>query len=151
MTVISIADMRITHERNRKWSRDACKHLRLTFDNNGEIVECDDCGKQVGAYWAITMLAQHYSDAMHKVSAGEKALADARAKDVHLLAAQKVERAWRSRSMVPCCPHCGEGITAQDGLGQTLIHRQIDATRKAALRQQQAPHTATGAGKEIAT
>ncbi|RYF50554.1 MAG: hypothetical protein EOO27_31550 [Comamonadaceae bacterium] len=148
MTVININDLRITHERNRRWARDACKHLNLTFDDNGEIVQCDDCGKQVSAYWAITMLASHYSEAMHKLAAGTKTLADAKAKDITLLSAQRVEKAWRSRSMVPTCPHCGEGITSNDGLGAALINRDIDARRKAArAAAAMAPDSADSAGR----
>ncbi|MET3371969.1 hypothetical protein ABIC89_001010 [Variovorax boronicumulans] len=130
MTVINIEDLRITRERSRAWKADACKHLHLTFDDNGEIIECDDCKKQVGAYWAFLMLAERYEQALHKVTAGSAALAQARQKDIGLLAAQKVEKAWRSRSMLPMCPHCGEGIAASDGFGGSLINKELALRRR---------------------
>lgn len=134
MSVINIEDLRITRDRNRAWKADACKHLHLTFDDNGEIIECDDCGKQVGAYWAVLMLAERYEREWHKVTAGNAALAQAKQKDIGLLAAQKVERAWRSRSMVPTCPHCGEGIAASDGFGGSMVNKAIAERRKANRR-----------------
>jgi hypothetical protein len=53
---------------------------------------------------------------------------------VHLRAAKLVESAWRSRYTLPACPHCGEGIAATDGLGQSRVNKPIDAARRKARK-----------------
>lgn len=147
MTVVNIDDLRITRQRDNKWKREACKHLHLTFDDNGEIIECDDCGKQIGGYWAVLMLAERYAEAWNKLQAGSEALARAKSEGVHLLAARKVERAWRSRSMVPCCPHCGQGIGPNEGFGETMINAEMERRRRQVAAASMSPDLAAG-GRE---
>jgi hypothetical protein len=112
----------------------ACKHKRVKLDDDGCIVRCADCDLQLAAYWMLTEFLEHYELALAKINARERRHAEALVRDIHLTAAQRVEKAWRSRTMVPCCPHCGEGIRATDGLGETMINRTIDDRRRAAKR-----------------
>lgn len=51
-------------------------------------------------------------------------------KTVELRAAQKVEKAWRSRTMVPTCPHCAEAIFPEDGLGSGMANRELALRRR---------------------
>jgi ribosomal protein S27E len=128
--VVNIDDVRITRTRMGYDRRDECKHRKLTFDEHGEIVTCDDCHKQVTAFWVVTMLAEVYAKALEKVASDQRRLNEAKAKDISLLAAQKVEKAWRSRSMVPTCPHCHEAIFPQDGFGGSATNRAIAVRRR---------------------
>ena len=107
-----------------------CKHLHMTLDSNGDIVECTDCGKQISAYWALQMLADHYQQAHNKVRAAAHRLAEDKATNIVLLAAKKVQSAWRSQTMVPACPHCGRGIFPQDGLGSAAINKAMELCRR---------------------
>lgn len=130
--VVNIGDVRITRQ-HRTYSRSAeCEHLHLTLHENGGVVECDDCKKTLSAYWALTMMAERYGTAFDKVLRGQQRLEEAKAKDISLLAAQKVEKAWRSRSMVPTCPHCHEAIFPQDGFGGSAINRAMAIRRREA-------------------
>jgi hypothetical protein len=79
------------------------------------------------------MLAGEYNRALSRLQRERDALTKAKESEIHLLAAKKVEKAWRSRTMVPACPHCGKGILPQDGLGSTNINRAIELRRRAAL------------------
>lgn len=107
-----------------------CRHNHLTLDDNGDVVRCSDCNAQVSAYWALAMIADEFSRQMGRLQAGKRDLAEAVAREVHLIAAKEVEKAWRSRTMVPSCPHCHRGIFPQDGFGKSLISREIENRRR---------------------
>lgn len=134
--VIHIDEMRLTKQHRHRFGRDAgCKHLHLTMDDEGDIVKCDDCGMQVSAFWALKMLSEFYERAMSKLASRERSQAVVEQKTIHLKAAQAVEKAWRSRTMVPTCPHCGEGIAATDGFGRSAINKMIDERRRTERRK----------------
>lgn len=107
-----------------------CAHKHITMDDTGDVVRCADCNTQVSAYWALTMIAEEYTRQWNKLQYSKQALEEAKAKDIHLLAAQCVEKAWRSRSMVPSCPHCHRGIFPQDGFGKGMINKEIENRRR---------------------
>ncbi|MFD1557065.1 hypothetical protein ACFSHT_15800 [Paraburkholderia silviterrae] len=133
--VIDIDELRVQRQsRHAPRPAASCRHMRLDLDDVGSIVRCADCGLQLDAYWTLTLFIEQYERALAKINARERQHAEARERDLHLTAAQRVERAWRSRTMVPCCPHCGEGIRATDGLGGTMINRTIDDRRRAAKK-----------------
>jgi ribosomal protein S27E len=133
--VIDIEDLRIQRQRQHA-SRpiDECKHKRLILDDEGCIVRCSDCHLQLAAYWTLTFFLEHYELALAKINARERRHAESESRGVHLRAAQIVERAWRSHTMVPTCPHCGEGIRTSDGFGHSAINKSIDERRRAAKR-----------------
>ncbi|POR52779.1 hypothetical protein B0G62_10476 [Paraburkholderia eburnea] len=133
--IIDIDELRIQRQLKHEARPAAdCKHMHIDLDDVGCIVRCADCGAQLDAYWTLTLFLDHYGRALRKLNERERQHAEARARDIHLTAAQRVEKAWRSRTMVPCCPHCNEGIRADDGLGGTMINRSIDDRRRAAKK-----------------
>jgi hypothetical protein len=131
MAVIDIGEFRLTRGAPKPRS-ESCQHNRLTLDDNGEIVTCDDCVKQVGAYFALRMLVERWDEIRAKTARRQQAADEALGKTVGLRAAQKVERAWRSRTMVPTCPHCNEAIFAEDGFGGSAVNRAIALRRRGA-------------------
>lgn len=121
--IVNFADMafklrgrRVAYETQR------CAHSKVTLDDNGGIVTCDACGKQLDPYWTLRNMAerweQHASDHKH---AAQRIAEDAKA-IVHLRAAKAIERIWR-RGMAPLCPHCKEPILLEDGLGNSSVSR----------------------------
>ena len=129
--VVELGDYRFTHKHRHRYPKPECEHKHVELDDNGDIVMCLDCGKQVSAYYALRMLTEHWGDVQNKIAAKQARADGAHGKAIHLLAARKVEEAWRSRTMVPFCPHCGEGISAADGFGSGLINKDIDNARRA--------------------
>lgn len=129
--VVELGDYRFTHKRRHRYPKPECEHKRVELDDNGDIVMCLDCGKQVSAYHALRMLTEHWGEVQSKIASKQARADGAHVKAIHLLAARKVEEAWRSRTMVPFCPHCGEGISATDGFGAGLINKEIDSARRA--------------------
>lgn len=137
--VVEIGDFRL--KRERRTLLEGCQHKHMTLDDEGEFVMCDDCEKQIGNYAALRMLVERWALLQDRVDSQRAAIADAAGKTVELRAAQRVEQAWRSRSMVPTCPHCREAIFPVDGFGGTLVNKEI-ATRRRAVGKQDAASTA---------
>lgn len=131
--VIEIGELRIKRDQRREYERkDACKHFAFTLDTHGGIIECDDCGKQLSPYWALELLITQHERAWAKIDAAKQQHLAAKAQDLSLLAAQVVEKAWRSRKMAPACPHCNEAILSTDGFGRAQVNREIALARRAA-------------------
>lgn len=127
--VIDIGEMRFKYER-RTFAKTECKHLHLSLYSNGEYVMCDDCKTQISTYYALEMIVRQWGDAKIKEQSRIAALAESESKNLVLRAAQAVEKAWRSRSMFPSCPHCWRGIGPQDGFGASAVNREIEMRRR---------------------
>jgi len=132
--VIDIDALRVARKSRYVRPVGECRHMHVTLDDNGDIVKCDDCGVQLSAYWAIGHFVEYYQRAIAKLTHAQNQLNQAQEQGVHLIAARRVERAWRSRTMVPACPHCGEGIGPKDGFGSTCINKAIYERRRAAKK-----------------
>lgn len=124
--IINIDDWKIQRlGQHRIAAEGDCDHKHIELDERGDIVRCMKCGIQLSAFWALKMLSDTYNQSLSRLKRERQALTEAKEKDLHLLAARKVERAWRRRDMTPACPHCGEGILPEDGLGNSLINRAM--------------------------
>lgn len=129
--VVEIGEFRVTLEQRDKYSKKKCQHLHITLDPNGEFVKCNDCHETISAWYALQTLVEWWDAAAKKLVAQRAAQKQIEAKTLHLKAAQRVEEAWRSRSMVPTCPHCGEAIFAEDRFGGSMVNREIALRRRA--------------------
>jgi hypothetical protein len=134
--IVEIGDFRLKRERHRLL--DGCQHKQLTLDDEGEFVTCDDCKTQVGNYAALRMLVERWALLQDRVDSQRAAISEAAGKTVELRAAQRLEKAWRSRSMVPACPHCHEAIFPTDGLGGSMVNKEMAARRRAVGKQEAA-------------
>lgn len=131
--IIQIGEWQLQHKhKHRNTKPGECDHKHIELDARGDIVRCVKCGVQLSAFWALDMLSDKYSRALSKLHRDREALAKAKEAETHLLAARKVEVVWRSRTMVPACPHCGLGILPEDGLGNSRINREIELRRRVA-------------------
>ncbi|AXE31579.1 hypothetical protein DK842_17735 [Chromobacterium phragmitis] len=141
--VIQIGEWTLRRTQELRWTKeDGCKHHRLELDDRGDVVKCSDCGVQVSAYWALTTIVERYNQEMNKLSSAREQLKKEQQEGVSLTAARKVEKAWRSRTMVPACPHCHTAIFPGDGFGginvnkeMALRRREVASCRKTAARK----------------
>lgn len=130
--VINIGDaaFRTKRERYGIFKPDECKHLHLTLDDHGDTVQCDDCKVFVSAYWALKLLTMQFQRQEQSLAA-RRAQLDAETADKRLLiATRKLDKAWRSRTMAPACPHCWRGIFPEDNLGGSQVNRDIELRRR---------------------
>jgi len=135
--VIQIGEWQVQRKNKYEYhTREECNHNHIELDSCGDIVRCMKCGVQISAFWALEMLSDQYNLALNKLQRDRNALTKAKESETHLLAARKVESVWRSRTMVPACPHCGNGIFPDDGLGNTRINREIELRRRAVLHKE---------------
>ncbi len=100
-----------------------CPHLRLYFDENGQTVECQDCKKQVTAWWALMAMARGLERQRQSIDSDRKQLEEEKAKNLTHKAALKVEQVWRKLKMVPVCPHCLHAIFPTDGFGDKMVSK----------------------------
>jgi hypothetical protein len=118
--VLNIGDLSVWRKRGASSHYPAigeCKHLNLTYDDHGEIITCKDCKKQLGAFWAFKHLSNNYGAYMQSLKNRAEQVRIREEKGLILKAAQEIERAWRSRTMVPACPHCKKAIMPTDKFG----------------------------------
>lgn len=126
--VVDIGEFRLT--RSRTFTFDGCKHKHLTLNDEGEFVTCDDCKMQVGTYAALRMLVERWDLLQERLNRQQAAIAEAAGKTIGLRAAQRVEQAWRSRTMVPTCPHCSAAIFPEDGFGSSAVNKAFAIARR---------------------
>lgn len=128
--VVQIGEFQFSRKK-RDYMDKGCKHHRTTLSSDGEITMCDDCGKQVSSYWVLLQVLDAYTEQVNKLHRERVAVSEVAGKQLHLKAAQDVERAWRSKSMVPVCPHCREAIFPQDLFGRSMTNREMALRRRA--------------------
>lgn len=127
--IVTIGDLKI--RRAQRFSRDParCAHNDLEMQADGEIIVCMDCSRQVSAYWVLGQLLDQYRDAWRAVRSEWEQARWERKKTVRMVAARKIEDAWR-RGMAPCCPHCDRAILPEDGLGEVQVNRALEVARR---------------------
>ncbi|EOX6798228.1 hypothetical protein [Pseudomonas aeruginosa] len=60
--VVEVGDFSIARKgRIDRYDRQKCRHLRVELNDHGETVICSDCGVQLSAYWALSMVAERMS------------------------------------------------------------------------------------------
>lgn len=136
--VVHIGDFSIARKQRSYWKKEGeCLHRRFQMEEDGEIVRCSDCKVQVSAWWMLNELLSAYRDSNSSIKRREERLKEQLEKNLTLLAAQMVEKAWRSRRMVPSCPHCYRGILATDRLGASAVNKEIELARRKTERKWQ--------------
>ncbi len=115
-----------------------CEHKHLVLDENGHVVVCTDCKQQVSTWWALNKLVDQYERAQKGLQHRAAAVQEQIKENLHLIAAKRVEKVWRSK-MIPACPHCYRGIRHNDGLGSTSIHPQIDERQRKVANAMEKP------------
>lgn len=132
--VIDIGDLRVARGKSRR-PFSGCKHLRLVYDREERRIWCRDCERDVEAFDAFILEAERahafYADNQKRA----KELAEAETFQIRTRAAKKLDEAWRSRTMAPCCPHCNRGILPEDVMrGLSGVGIEYERRRRAAQK-----------------
>lgn len=131
--VVDLDGFRLSRKRDCAWLRrkdKVCPHDNVTGDDTGDVFTCDDCKMQVSASWLLWKFVGYYNEWTEKANARQRQLDEDKAAVMHLTAARKVQDAWRSRTMVPTCPHCRRGISPADGFGSSMLNKKIDERQR---------------------
>jgi hypothetical protein len=127
--IVNLGDYRLTHDSTKY--NGGCAHKNMQMDDNGHTVKCDDCSAQLSAYFVLGMILHEYSLAMARIQRDQQELRRQSEKALHMKIPQKLEKMWRG-NMVPCCPHCGEGVLLTDNFGNSAINKSIVIRRRQA-------------------
>ena len=133
--VVDIGDLRVARGMSRR-PASTCSHHNLHYDNAERRIWCKDCEQDVEPFDAFKMLVEYFHHANEKLTRRAKEINEAERLQVRSLAAKEIDKAWRSRKMVPACPHCRQGLFPEDfkgGIGTMLGRDYAEARRKAAL------------------
>lgn len=109
VTVVDIGDIRVARGFSRR-SHSSCPHARVVYDKAERRIWCRDCERDVEPFDAYTQLIEQYHRAYDELTTRQAQLVEAEAFQVRTLAAKAMDEAWRSRSTVPACPHCHQGL-----------------------------------------
>lgn len=133
VTVVDIGDIRVARGLTRR-PASSCRHRALSYDANERRIWCKDCEKDVDAFDAFKLLVEQYSGARKALARREERLLEAEKFQVRSLAAKEIDKAWRSRTMVPCCPRCKGGLFPDDFKNGTSMMGRDYAERLRASR-----------------
>lgn len=113
LTVVDFGDYRVSRGLTRR-PYSACQHHRLVYDGNERRIWCKDCERDVEPFDAFRLFCEN----AHAVSAAldrrAKEVAEAENHALISLAAKNIDKVWRKRDMIPCCPSCSAGLFPED-------------------------------------
>lgn len=135
VNVVQIGEARIARGKAKR-ERSACKHLDLTYDSQERRIWCDDCESTVDPFDVVVGLAEFVDGAIKKLQSREAALKEAESFALRSRAAKTIDKAWRSHSMAPCCPHCDEALLPEDIADRRLSskNKQMERLRRQKLK-----------------
>ena len=113
MKVIDIGDYRVSRGFSRRESS-LCPHINLVYDQAERRIWCKDCEKNVEGFDAFLLLAKNFSKQSEKLFDRENKVSEAEKHSLISIAAKVLDEAWRAKKMIPCCPHCKEGLFPED-------------------------------------
>lgn len=125
--VVKIADLQFSR---KAWSSKECLHRNISLDRNGGVVKCLDCNESLSAFWALSELVTRYEATLLYLENAKKEVSELQEKNLSLKAAKIVEQAWRSKTMVPTCPHCTKAIFPTDGFGLSLANKEFEVYKR---------------------
>jgi len=133
--VVDIGDLRVARGKSRR-PHSSCGHAKLHYDTAERRIWCPDCERDVEAFDAFTQLVTWFARAKENHDRREARIKDAETFQIRSLAAKEIDKAWRSRTMVPACPHCRHGLFPEDfknGPKAMLGRDYAEAQRRRAL------------------
>lgn len=131
VNVVDIGDLRVMRGKTRR-PHSACNHTALSYDSAERRIWCRDCETDVDAFDAFVSLVERFSAAKKRIDDDRAEVEAARAHSLRLIAAKEIEKAWRSKTMLPACPSCKSGLWPKDFvLGQfSLVGKTFAEMRK---------------------
>jgi hypothetical protein len=104
-----------------------CGHHHLIYDIQNKEIICKDCNQILHPFDAFLQLLDARKRTEEDLERRRKELEEleSRAGKGLLKATRYVDHAWRSKNMVPCCPHCSAPIFPDDGFGRSMTNKEM--------------------------
>ncbi|MGB7387968.1 MAG: hypothetical protein WA929_10280 [Pseudomonas neustonica] len=113
INVVDIGDLRIARGKTRREPA-ACNHLRLNFDDQERRIYCQDCEQEVDHFDAFITVVNNWRTMTRRLDERRKSIDEAEQFTLVSRAAKELDKAWRKRKQVPCCPSCNAGLLPED-------------------------------------
>lgn len=126
--VVSMEGWRLRRSREAA-KENPCAHERYTLDVEHGTVNCAECDAPVSAFFALKKIAFHESQAFIKLQSMKTEIAEISGRRSWLKAVQALNRMWRGKKMLPCCPHCNKGLFAED-LNRNAVGIEYETARR---------------------
>lgn len=128
--IVNIGDVRVARGMSRR-HHSSCPHTNMIYDKDERRIWCPDCERDVDPFDGFILLVAGYHHAVTAVQRREEAVGQVEKFKMRSIAAKKLDEAWRSRNMVPCCPHCQNGLMPEDFKhGVSMLGKDYVAARK---------------------
>lgn len=138
--VVDIGDLRVARGMSRR-PVSTCTHVNQVYDQKERRVWCSDCETDLDPFDAYRSIVENLHTCYERIDRVKAELADATKQNLHLLAARAVEKTLRSRSMIPTCPHCSRGLTADDLKSHGAMSVKLEiARRKGEAKRKEPTH-----------
>lgn len=109
-----------------------CKHERSVIDERSGTLECRECGAYLSAFHVLVQIAREENRAWERVKSLRAEAEELKAWRPFLKAMKALERVWRGRRVLPCCPHCHRGLWAEE-FGASAVGVRHEIERRKAL------------------
>lgn len=128
-TVVNIGDIRVARGLTRR-PQSTCKHRHMAYDPQERRIYCYHCEQEIEPFDAFVALSEQWKNAFEALESRREELRELREFEPRRRATKEMDRAWRSRNMVPACPHCHHGLFPEDfERGVTMIGREYAQAR----------------------
>lgn len=135
--VVDIGDIRVARGLTRR-PASSCKHRQMNYDPKERRIWCADCETDIDPFDAFEFIVERLDGARKDL---QRRFEEVKAAEEHSLisiAAKTMDREWRRKNMVPCCPLCGGALLPEDfkkpprsmSRDYALAKRLADAKRK---------------------
>lgn len=119
----------------KKTYKNRCEHKHIEYDPSERSISCADCKYEFDHFEAFCFMLKQYNYAVTRLNRDRRECREVENHQLHLKAAKDVEKAWRSKSMVPTCPHCYEAIFPQDGFGGSMTSKEYALQRREFMKK----------------
>jgi len=127
--VVDFGDLRVSRGLSRR-PYSGCKHLSLVYDKSERRIWCEDCETDVEPFDAFLGLVERFSEVEERINRTLTEAHEASKFSLISRAAKSIDKDWRSKKMVPACPHCHAGIWPEDALKMGSVGREFDKARR---------------------
>lgn len=113
LKVVDLGDIRVSRGKSKRPFSE-CHHQNMSYDAQERRIYCHDCKNEIEAFDAFCKIAENFDGALKVLQYRQEAVEEAESHSVISRAAKAIDKIWRSRKSVPCCPHCNESLLPND-------------------------------------
>lgn len=129
VNVIDIGDLRVARGLSRR-PVTVCKHRPLFYDQKERRIWCKDCETDIEPFDAFMQIVENFSAATKRIERDRQMVEEAKAHNLLRIAAKHIDQLFRSKKMVPACPHCNHGIFPEDVMAMGRVGREYEQARR---------------------